>query len=140
MTIQRAGSVLSRRNGHRSGEALRKFAEMANTGRTPGQGQYTDEGIFILKVGNLTGRGIGREPRDRNFILLAEGLVEPKAAGSSCARETCFLHRQPMLPDIAKKVGIIFQIPENYGGVTFVGEIIHIRPLSGVDPFILLAA
>jgi len=41
---------------------------------------------------------------------------------------------------IAKKVDIIAGIPKNYGELTFVGELMRIRPKPGIDPFVLLAS
>ena len=140
-TLQRATDFLFRRNGCRTGKALREFVEMANTGRTPGRSTYTNDGTFILKVGNLTGRGIDWEPRDRNFVSRTEGAKRAKS-GRLALREgdvllTSSAHASRY---IAKKVDVVAQIPENYREVTFVGEMIRVRPASGVDPFVLLAA
>ena len=140
-TLQRAADFLFRRNGHRTGNALREFGEMVNTGRTPGRSSYTDDGIFILKVGNLTGRGINWEPRDRNFVSQGEGAKRSQNRKLGLRKGDILLTSSAhTVFYIAKKVDIIAHIPENYQGVTFVGEMIRIRPASGVDPFILLAA
>ena len=140
-TLQRAAAFLFRRNGPRAGNALREFVEMVNTGRTPGRSAYTDDGMFILKVGNLTGRGINWEPRDRNFVSQAEGAKRAQNRKLGLRKDDILLTSSAHAARyIAKKVDIIAHIPENYQGVTFVGEMIRVRPASGVDPFILLAA
>ena len=73
-TLQRAAELLFKRNGPRIGKTLREYVEFANTGRTPGRNAYTEEGMFILKVGNLTGRGI-----DWNRVI-ATSFHTPKAS------------------------------------------------------------
>lgn len=140
-TLQSATNLLFRRNGCRTGKALREFVELANTGRTPGRSTYTSDGVFILKVGNLTGRGIDWEPRDRNFVSRAEGAKRARSAklavrvGDVLLTSSAHASRY-----IAKKVDVVAQIPEDYHEVTFVGEMIRVRPASGVDPFVLTAA
>ena len=140
-TLQRAAGFLFRRNGHRSGKPLGDFISVANTGQTPRRTAYTDDGMFILKVGNLTGRGINWKPRDRNFVSSAESI---KRAGKPrlTLREgdillTSSAHAARY---IAKKVDIIADLPEEFDGVTFVGELIRIRAAEGIDPYVLLAA
>ena len=140
-TLQRATGFLFRRNGHRAGNALREFVEMVNTGRTPGRSAYTENGMFILKVGNLTGRGINWEPRDRNFVSQAEGSKRTQSRKLGLRKGDILLTSSAHAARyIAKKVDIIAHIPENYQAVTFVGEVVRVHPASGVDPFILLAA
>ena len=140
-TLQRAANLLFRRNGDRVGRALREFVEFANTGRTPGRSAYTDNGMFILKVGNLTGRGIDWEPRDRNFVSRAEGIKRAKSYKLNLHKGDILLTSSAHAARyIAKKVDVVAYIPENYENVTFVGEVIRLRPASDVDPFILLAA
>ena len=140
-TLQSASSLLSRRNGQRTGTSLREYVEFANTGRTPSRTHYTDEGSFIIKVGNLTGRGIDWEPRDRNYVSDDEGMRRARSSklivniGDIVLTSSAHAAKY-----IAKKVDIVHQIPTDYRNVTFVGEIIRIRPLPDIDPFILLAA
>ena len=140
-TLQRAANFLFRRNGHWMGHELREFVELANTGRTPARSAYTEDGMFILKVGNLTGRGIDWKPRDRNFVSRVEGLNRAKNQKLNPREGDILLTSSAHAARyIAKKVDIIAHIPEEYEGVTFVGEIIRLRPAHGVDPFLLLAA
>ncbi len=140
-TLQRAAHLLFRRNGHRTGKELREFIEIANTGRTPSRNAYTKDGTFILKVGNLTGRGIDWIPRDRNFVSHAEGIKRAKSHNLKLREGDILLTSSAHVARyIAKKVDVIAHIPNEYETVTFVGEIIRLRPAEGVDPFVLLAA
>lgn len=140
-TLQRAAGLLFRRHGQRTGMALRQFIEEANTGRTPGRSVYTEEGVFILKVGNLTGHGIDWEPRDRNFVSQAEGAKRARSKKLDLRKGDILLTSSAHAARyIAKKVDVIAHIPDEHSGVTFVGEVLRVRPAQGVDPFILLAA
>lgn len=140
-TLQSASSLLSRRNGQRTGTSLREYVAFANTGRTPNRTHYTDEGSFIIKVGNLTGRGIDWEPRDRNYVSDNEGMRRARSSKLIVNMGDIVLTSSAHAAKyIAKKVDIVHRIPTDYRNVTFVGEIIRIRPLPDIDPFILLAA
>ncbi|MDE0450533.1 MAG: N-6 DNA methylase [Gammaproteobacteria bacterium] len=140
-TLQSAAEFLFRRNGNRSGRVLREFVEISNTGKTPGRAAYTDDGMFILKVGNLTGRGIDWRPRARNFVSSVESISRER-------NSRLIVHEGDILLTssahsaryIAKKVDIVAKIPQDFGRVTFVGELIRIRAAEGVDPYVLLAA
>lgn len=139
-TLQRAADYLFRRNGYQGGKALQEYVDLANTGRTPSRSAYTDDGVFILKVGNLTGHGIDWEPRDRNFVSHMEGAKRSKNQNLSLRKGDILLTSSAHAARyIAKKVDIVAHIPENYKEVTFVGEMIRLRPAGGVDPFVLLA-
>src|SRR5690606_33018820 len=51
------------------GVPLGDLVSEIRTGRTPPRSAYSDgPGLFLIKVGNLTGAGINWVPRDRNFI------------------------------------------------------------------------
>ena len=140
-TLQRAARLLFRRNGGRRGIPLQEFVEEANKGRTPSRERYTDSGMFILKVGNLTGRGIDWEPRERNFVSRSEGAKRARNERLSVRKGDILLTSSAHAARyIAKKVDVVNSIPGVYSGVSFVGELIRIRPVSGVDPFVLLAA
>ena len=141
--LQRASDLLSKRHGRPQGKTLRRFVDIVDTGRTPSRSAYTSDGIFIVKVGNLTGRGIDWEPRDRNFVSLKEG-TKRGVSGSLGLRQgdvllTASAHASRY---IAKKVDVLAKVPEKYrsGGITFVGELMRIRPVLGVDPYVLLTA
>lgn len=140
-TLQRSAVLLFSRNGRRPGNALGDFVETANTGRTPARTEYTDSGTFIVKVGNLTGRGIDWRPRDRNFVSTSEGARRSRSAKLSLSRGDLVLTSSAHVARyIAKKVDIIGDVPREYGQITFAGEVTRIRPMPKIDPFVLLAA
>lgn len=139
-TLQSAANLLFRRNGSRNGKTLRDFIEVANTGRTPGRSDYTDDGMFIVKVGNLTGHGIDWEPRDRNFVSSSEARKRTMNDRLRLCRHDILLTSSAHAARyIAKKVDIIARVPESFSYITFVGEVIRVRPRHDVDPYILLA-
>ena len=140
-TLQRAAKLLFKRNGLRDGATLGEYIELANTGRTPSRSAYTEDGTFILKVGNLTGRGLDWSPRDRNFVSEAEGKKRRGSRRISLEVGDILLTSSAHTARyIAKKVDIVDRIPSGYSHITFVGELMRVRAASDVDPFMLLAA
>ena len=140
-TLQRAAGFLFRRNGLRSGKALGEFIAQANTGQTPSRAAYTAQGMFILKVGNLTGRGLDWTPRDRNFVSLAESARRVRNPRLELREGDIVLTSSAHAAQyIAKKVDVVASIPDTLEGLTFVGELIRIRAVEGIDPYLLLAA
>lgn len=140
-TLQRAAELLFQRNRFQNGKVLREFVEFANTGRTPGRNAYTEDGVFILKVGNLTGRGIDWAPRDRNFVSRVESIRRNRNHKLTIREGDILLTSSAHAARyIAKKVDVVAHIPKYYKDLTFVGELIRLRPKRGVDPFILLAS
>jgi len=123
------------------GKRLCDVAEI-RTGRTPARSAYVDQGLFIIKVGNLTGAGVDWSPRDRNF-------VDEHEARKRSQRQTFIIERHDIVLTssahspvyIAKKIDIVTKIPSWVGGqATFVGEVMLIRANATlVDPFSLLA-
>jgi type I restriction enzyme M protein len=117
---------------------LGDLAECLATGKTPPRSGYADkDGLFLVKVGNLSGSGIRWIARERNFAppggrfkpapLLKRGDI----LLTSCAHSPVY---------IAKKVDIVTQIPGWVGGAaSFVGEVMLVRPAkSRIAPFALL--
>lgn len=114
--------------------------ELASTGATPARSAYSNSGMFLVKVGNLTGSGMNWLARERNFILDASArrylsqerqLVEGDILLTSSAHAARY---------ICKKVDIITSVPEDVGGrASFTGEVMLVRPKKGIDPFRLLA-
>ena len=145
-TLQNSAALLFRRPLHRvrTGQrTLQQFVEVANTGRTPARTKYAESGTFILKVGNLTGRGIDWTPRDRNFVSTAEGVRRRTNRHLSLEVGDLLLTASAHASKyIAKKSDVLAHVPNEYdsNGVTFVGELIRVRPHPDVDPFVLLAA
>lgn len=114
--------------------------DFAGTGVTPGRSAYTDAGLFLVKVGNLSGSGIDWMARDRNFVgPLLRGRYERKGrllrTGDILLTSSAHASRY-----IAKKVDIVTGVPAEIGGeAAFVGEVMLLRPKTGVDPYRLLA-
>ena len=143
-TLQSAAALLFRRPHRRGKKTLQQFVEIANTGRTPSRSAYAKTGTFILKVGNLTGRGIDWTPRDRNFVTVAEGARRATSAHLSLQVGDLLLTASAHASKyIAKKSDVLMYVPKEYrtpDQVTFVGELMRIRPSPDVDSFVLLAA
>jgi len=140
-TFSELSSLIAAATEVTSETKLRDVVQLVTTGRTPPRRSYTDEGLFLVKVGNLTGNGISWMARDRNFISFSEMSYR--------IRQQLILQKGDILLTssahssvyIAKKVDIVDDIPEWVGGkASFVGEIMLIRPdRQKIDPFILLA-
>ncbi len=144
-TLSSLAGVVSGHNdkGDRTrGLRLADIVGVARTGKTPARSAYSDSGLFVVKVGNLTGSGINWLPRERNFVAGKE------EAGRRSAAEKLMLRRGDILLTssahspiyIAKKVDIVANIPSwIHGEASFVGELLLLRTLDSVDPFLLLA-
>lgn len=119
------------------GRRLGDIVELAGTGRTPARSAYADDGLFVLKVGNLTGQGIDWCPRDRNFVAPSK-TYESLLVDSGDIVLTSSAHHPKY---IAQKVDIVQFIPEFVGGrASFVGEVLRLRIRKGKgNPFALLA-
>ena len=117
------------------------YVEIATTGKTPSRADYTSQGLFLVKVGNLTGSGIRWTPRDRNFTSgkVAERLKQN--AQLMLRIGDILLTASAHSPVyIAKKVDIVTRIPDWVGHeASFVGEVMMLRPRPGVDCYKLLA-
>lgn len=119
---------------------LRGLVEAVTTGTTPPRASYADEGLFLVKVGNLTGSGVNWIPRDRNF-------VDVSTTGRRYTKDNMILRAGDILLTssahspkyIAKKVDVISSIPDWVGGkASYVGEVMLVRPnLLKVDPYTL---
>ncbi|AKB21905.1 N-6 DNA methylase [Methanosarcina sp. WH1] len=122
---------------------LGELTTYVGTGRTPPRSKYSknDEGLFLVKVGNLTGKGIDWLPRDRNFI----GEDEKKKRENSSTnlmlqKNDILLTSSAHSPKyIAEKVDFIEEIPGVIGGqASYVGEVMLIRPdIKKIDPYLL---
>jgi type I restriction enzyme M protein len=127
----------------KSDARLADFCKVIRTGKTPSRNMYSDQGFFLIKVGNLTGSGIDWCPRDRNFIPEDEMLKRLSSRNGLILQEhdillTSSAHNSSY---IAKKIDILSNIPDFVDmPLSFVGEVMLIRPdTSKVDPFRLLA-
>ena len=112
------------------------YVEFADCGKTPARADYSAEGAFILKVGNLTGQGVDWSPRDRNFVS-AGSVKDKRRLRPGDVVLTSSAHHPRY---IAEKVDVIEALPPFVSpAVTFVGEVMRLRPKAGVDSFWLLA-
>ena len=120
---------------------LRDVVEFARTGKTPPRKDYTQDGLFVVKVGNLTGNGINWQPRDRNFIDCSEISKRAKQNLIIKKGDILLTSSAHSVIYIAKKVDIVHQIPQWVGGrASIVGEVMLLRPdKEKIDSYALLA-
>jgi type I restriction enzyme M protein len=134
-------SVSKRRTG--SGIPLGDLASAIKTGRTPPRAAYSDSGgLFLIKVGNLTGSGINWIARDRNFIDTSTMTARKLGNIELVRRGDIVLTSSAHSPVyIAKKVDLITEVPQWVGGqASFVGEVMLVRAKQDrVSPMLLLA-
>lgn len=122
---------------------LGDLTSVIKTGKTPPRAAYSDNGgLFLIKVGNLTGAGINWIARERNFIdtttMSARKLGSIELVRSGDILLTSSAH-SPVY--IAKKVDIVTNVPEWAGGqASFVGEVMLVRAKKSLlSPMLLLA-
>ncbi len=134
-------NLMTAENSIQSKFKLRDIVEFATTGKTPPRKNYTPDGLFVVKVGNLTGNGINWQPRDRNFIDCSE--IPKRAKQNLIVKEGDILLTSSAhsVIYIAKKVDIVHKIPKWVGGnASIVGEVMLLRPnKEKIDPYALLA-
>lgn len=121
---------------------LRDIVEVVGNGRTPPRHSYTKNGLFVVKVGNLTGNGINWMARDRNFISIEEKESRQRSKHLMLRKGDILLTASAHSSVyIGKKVDIVEKIPDWLGGyASFVGEVMLIRPIQKlIDPYVLLA-
>lgn len=141
-TFSKLADLISGKARKSSGKTLRDVVEVARTGKTPSRASYSDNGVFVVKVGNLTGKGINWSPRDRNFISDEDGKIRAGAAELLLRENDIVLTSSAHSPVyIARKVDILTVVPPwLYGVASFVGEVMMLRPKQDeIDPFSLLA-
>jgi len=122
---------------------LSELCEVITTGKTPARKDYTENGYFIIKVGNLTGNGINWDARDRNFVNKTE--IEKRKQ----SKKTLILQEGDILLTssahnpkyIAKKSDIYIHKPGFINElISFSGEVMLIRPNKHkINPYTLLA-
>ena len=141
-TFSEFGNLFAGRINTTSTAKLRDIVELVTNGRTPPRLSYTDEGLFVVKVGNLTGNGINWIARERNFISVDEKKKRQKNKQLMLRKGDILLTAAAHSPIyIAKKVDIVETVPDWVGGsASFVGEVMLIRPNQKlIDPYLLLA-
>ena len=120
---------------------LDDYVEFATTGRTPARSDYSNQGLFLVKVGNLTGSGIRWVARERNFISGSAAEKIGQNPNLILRAGDILLTASAHSPIyIAKKVDVMVRVPDWIGGkASFVGETMMLRPRKGVDSYHLLA-
>lgn len=139
-TLEAAAALLSGKNDDAvggTGLQLADVVELATTGRTPARSAYAADGLFLVKVGNLTGAGIDWLPRERNFVRDAKAALGRSGLERLLRRGDILLTSSAHASKyIAKKVDVITTIPDDVGGrASFVGEVMLLRCKDGVSPF-----
>ena len=140
-TFSALKNLMATENPIQSKFKLRDIVEFATTGRTPPRKSYTPDGLFVVKVGNLTGNGINWQPRDRNFIDRSEIPKRKKQNLMTKKGDILLTSSAHSVIYIAKKVDIVHKIPKWVGGnASIVGEVMLLRPdKQKIDPYALLA-
>lgn len=142
-TLSQIGRLITGSQPESQGSTpLHELVDVIGTGRTPARSAYAESGVFVVKVGNLSGRGIDWTPRDRNFITDLEGSKRLKNPALILRPGDILLTSSAHTPRyIAKKVDIVGDLPDFVGPtVSFVGEVMLIRcGGKGLDPYVLLA-
>lgn len=123
---------------------LNDVCEYIGTGRTPPRNEYTEDGEFLIKVGNLSGAGINWEARDRNYTNASEMKKRIKSNKPLILKLNDILLTSSAHSSvyIAKKSDIFSGIPHFLKSqhVSFVGEVMMVRANPDkIDPFLLLS-
>ena len=116
---------------------LRDLCNTINNGSTPAKEQYTDTGIAILKVANLTKEGIDWD----NVSYVPEDFYRKSTKAHVKTNDILLLSSAHQTGYLGKKVEIIGKIPNKLDGkVMAVGELIIIRADENkINPFYLLS-
>ena len=140
-TFSRLPELLAKRVTRNKTVRLSEILKTVTCGRTPPRASYTRGGLFVVKVGNLTGNGIDWTPRERNFVDPSTYRVKGNGEGYLRTGDILLTAAAHSPVYIAKKVDIITAIPPEVGGrASFVGEVMLLRvDEDKVDPFVLLA-
>ncbi len=143
-TFKKLSNIFINKKMKKNDFLLYELCEYIGTGRTPARKDYTENGNFLIKVGNLTGTGINWVARDRNFISNNEIEKRIKSKKPLILQQGDILltssAHNPIY--IARKSDIFTGLPNflNSKYVSFVGEIMLIRvDKNKIDPYILLA-
>lgn len=121
-----------------SGRTLKEFCSDIFTGKTAARKEYTDAGYHMVKVGNLTGRGIEFNAVERQYVSAA---FAKKYEWAALKKNDILLTAAAHGPKwIGLKVDIFEGAPSHIDPKVLVcGEIMVVRPLKeGVDPYALL--
>ena len=104
-------------------------------GYTPGWHDYTDSGIPILKVRNLTNKVIEFNFEKRGYV--PESIYEKHPEAHIKLYDILLVASAHKPEYIAKKIDIVDTLP--FDKCMAVAELLIIRPKKNIDPFYLLA-
>ena len=109
------------------------------TGKTGSRNDYVPEGLHLVKVGNLTGRGIEWGCVERQFVPTNWTRRFPDAR--LAVNDILFTASAHGPKWIGLKVDIFAGMPRRFGTrAAFCGELMRLRvdPLAGLDPWFVL--
>jgi type I restriction enzyme M protein len=126
----------------KSGIPLSSVIEYIGTGQTPARKNYSPEGLFLVKVGNLSGNGIDWSPRNRNFVDAVENSRRKASKRALMIQKGDILLTSSAHTPIyiAQKIDIVTAIPDHLNNeASYVGEVMLIRVKKDViDPMALM--
>lgn len=106
-------------------------------GKTPPKHSYTQNGIRILKVKNLTNKGIDWSTGDRSYV--SNLFCDKTAKAKLQQNDILLISAAHQAYYIGKEVDIVFDIPKEYDNkLLAVAELLIIRPKKEINPFALL--
>lgn len=107
-----------------------------NMGKTPSKTAYTKNGVRILKVRDLTNKGINWAENNRAFVTPE---VWEKSEKSRVQRDDILLiSAAHQAYYIGKELDIVFDIPKKYSNkLSAVAELLVVRS-AGINPYVLL--
>lgn len=107
-----------------------------NAGRTPAKHAYTQQGVRILKVRDLTNQGIDWEEGDRAYAK--EEVWEKTKRARVKENDLLLISAAHQAYYIGQEIDIVFGIPEEYNNkLLAVAELLVVRPLK-INPYLLL--
>jgi hypothetical protein len=141
-TATRANKSSSTRRERRDAGGSWTLGEIASeigTGKTASRSEYIDEGIHMIKVGNLTGGGIQWASQERQYV--SETWAEKHKKCQLQENDILFTASAHGPKWIGLKVDVFDGVPERFGPrAVFCAEIMRVRIAKGteLDPFYLL--
>lgn len=107
-----------------------------NAGRTPAKHAYTQQGVRILKVRDLTNQGINWDEGDRAYTK--EEVWEKTKRARVKENDLLLISAAHQAYYIGQEVDIVFDIPKEYSDkLLAVAELLVVRPHK-INPYLLL--
>ncbi len=118
--------------------ALKEITEAIFTGKTPARNAYTTSGYKIIKVRDLTGKGLNWDNEERGFV--SPEFFEKNKKVQLKANDILIISAAHHPKYIGRKVDIIDYVPERFrDGVICSAEILVIRVSEKIiDPYYVL--